>query len=171
MILFMLLIFIVIKARNQPAQVPTIKIETTTTTISVETTLTGSTTKAGVTAVMASDIFMDEDINLIALITMAEAESESEYGKRLVIDTVLNRVDSKSFPNTIHDVVYQSGAFTPITNGRLNRCYVRDDIKKLVYEEIKDRTNYEVVFFQMYNYSPYGTPLFKVGSHYFSKEG
>ena len=38
---------------------------------------------------------------LLAVITMAEAEGESERGKRLVIDTVLNRVDSKKFPNTI----------------------------------------------------------------------
>lgn len=35
----------------------------------------------------------EEDINLIALVTMAEAEGESELGKRLVIDTILNRID------------------------------------------------------------------------------
>ena len=33
----------------------------------------------------------EEDISLIALITMAEAEGECEEGKRLVIDTILNR--------------------------------------------------------------------------------
>jgi N-acetylmuramoyl-L-alanine amidase len=37
----------------------------------------------------------DEEINLIALVTMAEAEGESEQGKRLVISTILNRVDSE----------------------------------------------------------------------------
>ena len=31
-----------------------------------------------------------EDVELIALVTMAEAEGECEEGKRLVIDTVLN---------------------------------------------------------------------------------
>ena len=35
----------------------------------------------------------DEEIRLIALVTMAEAEGEPELGKRLVIDTILNRVD------------------------------------------------------------------------------
>ena len=35
----------------------------------------------------------------------------SDEGKRLVIDTVLNRVDSKYFPDTIHDVIYQKGHF------------------------------------------------------------
>ena len=33
-----------------------------------------------------------EDIELIAIVTMAEAEGECEEGKRLVIDTILNRV-------------------------------------------------------------------------------
>lgn len=48
-----------------------------------------------------------EDIELIALVTMAEAEGECEEGKRLVIDTILNRVDSDYFPDTIRDVIYQ----------------------------------------------------------------
>lgn len=38
-----------------------------------------------------------EDVELIALVTMAEAEGECEEGKRLVIDTILNRVDSEHF--------------------------------------------------------------------------
>lgn len=46
----------------------------------------------------------NEDIELIALVTMAEAEGECEYGKRLVIDTILNRIESNSFPNTVYDV-------------------------------------------------------------------
>ena len=46
-----------------------------------------------------------EDISLIALVTMAEAEGECEEGKRLVIDTILNRVDSERFRNNVYDVV------------------------------------------------------------------
>ena len=45
-----------------------------------------------------------EDVELIALVTMAEAEGECEEGKRLVIDTVLNRVDSDYFPDTGYEV-------------------------------------------------------------------
>lgn len=48
-----------------------------------------------------------EEIELIALVTMAEAEGECEYGQRLVIDTILNRVDDPHFPDTVHEVVYQ----------------------------------------------------------------
>lgn len=110
-----------------------------------------------------------EEIELMALVTMAEAEGESELGKRLVIDTILNRVDHKRFPDTVHGVIYQKNAFESMWNGRVDRCEVRDDICQLVKEEIESRTNEEVVFFQMHNYSPYGIDLFKEGCHYFSK--
>lgn len=108
------------------------------------------------------------DIELIALVTMAEAEGESEYGKRLVIDAILNRIDHSAFPNTASGVIYQSGQFEAMWNGRVNRCYVRDDIVQLVKEEIESRSNYDVMFFVAGGYSAYGTPLLAEGNHYFS---
>ena len=114
----------------------------------------------------------DEEIELIALLTMAEAEGECEEGKRLVIDTILNRMDSdlSYFPDTIHEVVYQKNAFTSMWNGRVDRCYVTEDLCRLVREELENRTNYEVLYFCAGNYSKYGTPLWPVGNHYFSGE-
>lgn len=122
------------------------------------------------TEVIKTSLFTDEDIDLIALITMAEAEGESELGKRLVIDTILNRVDSEAryFPDTVYDVIYQKNAFEPVWNGRMDRCHVRSDIRELVLEEIESRTNYDVVYFTAGEYNPYGTPLFVEGNHYFS---
>lgn len=109
-----------------------------------------------------------EDIELIALLTMAEAEGECEEGKRLVIDTVLNRVDSDEFPNTVKDVIYQKNQFTSMWNGRVDKCYVMEEICQLVEEELESRTNSEVVFFHAGKYGKYGTPLFSVENHYFS---
>ncbi len=115
------------------------------------------------------ELISNEDIELIALVTMAEAEGECEEGKRLVIDTILNRVDSKHFPNTIYDVVYQPKHFSSMWNGRIDRCKVREDICQLVREELESRTNYDVMFFTAGHYSKYGIPLFQVENHYFSK--
>ena len=109
----------------------------------------------------------NEEIELIALVVMAEAEGESELGKRLVIDTILNRVDDGRFPSTVNDVVYQKNQFTSMTNGRVNRCYVKDDICELVVEEALSRTNYEVFGFTAGGYMSYGTPLLQEGGHYF----
>lgn len=110
----------------------------------------------------------EEDIELIALVTMAEAEGECEEGKRLVIDTILNRVDHERFPNTVSDVIYQPGQFTSMHNGRVDRCYVDEDICQLVREELNSRTNTDAIFFHAGKYSNYGSPLIQVGDHYFS---
>lgn len=109
-----------------------------------------------------------EDIELIALVTMAEAEGECEEGKRLVIDTILNRVDHERFPNTVSDVIYQPHQFTSMHNGRVDRCYVKEDICQLVREELNSRTNEDTIFFHAGKYSNYGSPLVQVGNHYFS---
>ena len=109
-----------------------------------------------------------EEIQLIALVTMAEAEGESEVGKRLVIDTILNRVDSGYFPDSVYEVIYQPNQFSSVWNGRIRRCYVSDDICRLVREEAENRLNNDCVFFTAGEYSRYGAPMFQVGNHYFS---
>ena len=112
----------------------------------------------------------EEEINLIALVTMAEAEGESEHGKRLVISTILNRVDSelRYFPDTVAEVIYQPNQFSSMWNGRVDRCYVDADICELVRDELKSRTNNDVLYFHADRYGKYGTPLLVEGNHYFS---
>ena len=113
----------------------------------------------------------DEEVELIALLTMAEAEGECEYGQRLVIDTVLNRVDSEHFPGTVNDVVYQKNQYSSMTGERVTRCWVKEELCELVRSELKERTDYDVVFFRTKHYHSFGTPMFQVGAHYFSKYG
>lgn len=108
------------------------------------------------------------EIDLIALVTMAEAEGETELGKRLVIDTILNRMDDPHFPDTVYDVIYYPNAFSSMWNGRVDRCQVMPEIVELVKEELLERTNYECVFFTAGGYSTYGVPMFQEDNHYFS---
>lgn len=109
-----------------------------------------------------------DDVKLIALVTMAEAENQPEEGQRLVISTILNRAEFKGTVRTIPDVIYQKGAFSSIWNGRVDRCVVKDELCELVLSEMTSRTNYDVYFFSAGGYSKYGVPMFKVGDHYFS---
>lgn len=109
-----------------------------------------------------------EEIELLALCVMAEAEGECEYGQRLVIDVVLNRVDDPHFPDTIHDVIYQKNQFAGMYGDRITRCYVKDELVQLVEEELENRTNDDVVFFRTGHYHSYGVPALQVGAHYFS---
>ena len=55
---------------------------------------------------------------------MAEAEGECEEGKRLVIDTILNRVDSEHFPDTVYEVIYQPNQFSSMWNPFVEKPYV-----------------------------------------------
>lgn len=109
----------------------------------------------------------DSDIDLIALITMAEAEGECEEGQRLVIDVILNRLEFECFSDTVYEIVYRPKQFTSTVNGRVDRCYVKDSIRQLVIEELEFQTNYDIVYFRAGHYGC-GTPAFKVGNHYFS---
>lgn len=114
--------------------------------------------------------FSQKDVELIALVTMAEAEGECEEGKRLVIDTILNRVDHVDFPNTVYGVVYQAKQFSSMWNGRVNKCAVNEDICRLVEEELRSRRNTDTIYFTAGEYGKYGIPMFKVGNHYFSSD-
>lgn len=115
------------------------------------------------------ELLTQEEIELIALVTMAEAEGEPEHGQRLVIDTILNRVDSELsyFSDTVHGVVYQKNAFSSMWNGRVDKCYVMEELCQLVREELQNRTNHDVLYFTAGEYGEYGTPAFSVGNHYF----
>lgn len=113
-------------------------------------------------------LMSEEDLRLISVVTMAEAEGECEKGKRLVIDSIFNRVDSEFFPDTVSGVIYQRNQFTSVWNGRMDSCYVTDDIYQLVTEELECRTNNDVIFFTAEEYGKFGEPMFSVGNHYFS---
>ena len=110
----------------------------------------------------------EDEIELIALITIAEAEGQCEEGKRLVIDSILNRVDHEQIPNTVQEVIFQENQYSCVWNGRINRCQVTNEVIDLVNEELSFRTNNDVIFFRTGRYSSYGSPLFQVEDHYFS---
>ena len=60
-----------------------------------------------------------DDTNLLAALIYCEAGNQSYEGMVAVGAVVMNRVASASFPNTISEVIYQSGQFTPASSGAL----------------------------------------------------
>lgn len=61
----------------------------------------------------------DADLALMAAIIECEAGGECYEGKIGVGAVVMNRVRSSRFPNTLSEVIYQSGQFTPAATGKL----------------------------------------------------
>ena len=68
----------------------------------------------------ASSGYVSSDHRLLAKLVYAEARGEPYKGQVAVAAVVLNRVASSSFPNTVSGVIYQSGAFTCVSNGSIN---------------------------------------------------
>lgn len=64
--------------------------------------------------------FDADEIEVLASIINAEARGESYEGKVAVGAVIINRVYHPSFPNSIREVVYQAGQFTPVKNGMIN---------------------------------------------------
>ncbi len=62
-----------------------------------------------------------EEENLLAALIYCEAGGEPYEGQVAVGAVVLNRVRSSSFPNSIEEVIYQSGQFGPAVTGKLGR--------------------------------------------------
>lgn len=62
----------------------------------------------------------NSDVNLLARAIYGEARGEPYNGMVAVGAVILNRVKNSNFPNTIAGVIYQSGAFTAVSDGQIN---------------------------------------------------
>lgn len=60
------------------------------------------------------------DVNLLSRLVYAESRGEPYSGQVAVASVVLNRVKSSSFPNSIAGVIYQTGAFSVVSDGQIN---------------------------------------------------
>ena len=75
-----------------------------------------------------------EELKLLAHIIYCEAGSESYVGKVAVGNVIMNRVKSASQPNTITEVVYAKGQFSPVRNGSLQRALSSDKADAACYQ-------------------------------------
>lgn len=60
------------------------------------------------------------DVQLMARAINGEARGEPYEGQVAVGAVILNRIKDSRFPNTIAGVIYQSGAFTAVSDGQIN---------------------------------------------------
>lgn len=79
----------------------------------------------------------DYEIEILERIVEAEATGQDIYGKMLVANVVINRVNFRKFPDTVEEVVFQkigkSVQFSPVKDGR----YYTVDITKHTKEAVK----------------------------------
>lgn len=115
---------------------------------------------------LSEEIYQD-DLQLLAMLVYHEAGNQDLQGKRLVVDTVLNRLDSGLCGSTIREVIEQPGQFTTVKY----LDTVTDECYQAVLMETgpsNSRLDSRVFFFVPNGYSSYGIPAYKYGGHYFS---
>lgn len=75
--------------------------------------------EAAAQAQSAGTSYSASDLDLMAAIIECEAGGESYEGKIGVGAVIMNRIRSSQFPNTLSEVIYQSGQFSPVASGKL----------------------------------------------------
>ncbi|HBC96694.1 MAG TPA: peptidoglycan-binding protein [Clostridium sp.] len=84
--------------------------------------------------------YSESDLDLLARLVNAEAQSESYKAKVGVAAVVLNRVQSSKYPSTIKDVIYEKSGgyyqFTPVSNGWINKP-ASEESKKAAYDALQ----------------------------------
>lgn len=79
----------------------------------------------------------ESEIALFAAILHCEA-LQDDYDALLAVATVImNRVESSNYPNTIREVIYQKGQFSPVSSGKLDRILAQGPTA-LCYTVAKD---------------------------------
>ena len=125
------------------------------------------TKDAKTTEEIAAEQQKASDVKLLAALIYCEAGNQPYNGKVAVGAVVLNRVESRRFPNTLSGVIYQRGQFTPAMTGKLARVLRNGNIPSSCYQAAQDALNGAdpvngALFFNTRSGS------FKLGDHYFS---
>ena len=112
------------------------------------------------------DSFTEDEKYLIYQIDFAEAGNQTMDGQRAVIEVILNRVLSDEFPNTVEDVLSQSGQFsTWRLRNSVTHNEQQEEALRLVYTEAPVlNTNY--IMFSVGKNS-YGRNYVKIDDQWF----
>ena len=116
------------------------------------------------------------DIQLMARAINGEARGEPYEGQVAVGAVILNRVKDSRFPNSISGVIYESGAFTAVSDGQINAAI---STGSTVYKAAQDAMNgWDPTGGCVYYFNPatatnkwiWSRPLVKtIGKHRFCK--
>lgn len=79
----------------------------------------------------------ETDLRYMSAIIFAEAGNQCQAGKQAVGIVVMERVESDAYKDTVYDVIYEPGQFSPVANGSLTRALSLYDNGELSDEVIE----------------------------------
>ena len=78
----------------------------------------------------------EEELKYLSSIIWCEAGNQCDAGQQAVGIVVANRVDNEKYANTVREVIYEKGQFTPAHNGNLNKALAAYDAGTLSQNSI-----------------------------------
>lgn len=82
--------------------------------------------------------YSDSTLKLLASIIFCESGNQPYEGQVAVGAVVMNRVRSDAFPDTVREVIYQKGQFTPAGSGWLDRVVASEGYTDSALQAAKD---------------------------------
>ena len=107
-----------------------------------------------------------DSIDMLAKCVEAEAGNQGLLGKRLVVDVILNRVDSDRFPNDVASVISAHGQFS-VYPYMMQRVTVTEETVEAITLELERRTDNRILYFNTRHFKKWYTPAYQCGDHYF----
>ena len=98
------------------------------------------------------DMKFKEMLNFMRLVE-CEATAGDIKHKRNVAHVILNRVESNQFPDTINEVIFQDGQFSPVSDKRFYSIKVSDSTAKAVQQAISGVKNHDCTYFMVRRWS------------------
>ena len=81
------------------------------------------------------------ELNILAALVQCEAGGESYEGQLAVASVVMNRVRCGAYPNTITDVIYASGQFSPANSTKMSNLSLSGNIKASCLQAAQEAIN------------------------------
>lgn len=82
-------------------------------------------------------VVTEKEFEELCRIVQSEAGGQDIVGKILIANVIFNRMDSPKFgANTIHDVIFAPGQFSPVSNGSFFTCKISDETRNAVTQAL-----------------------------------
>lgn len=119
----------------------------------------GEMTLAGITKMLAkADLKEDKtptylydvtekEVEMLQRITEVECKGKDVESKRNIVSTVLNRVESDSFPDDVESVIYQEDQFSPIKDGAYKKAEITEETKQAVEDVLLEGVTHDCLYF------------------------
>ena len=114
----------------------------------------------------AREAYVRTNQELLASIIYCEAGNQPYEGQVAVGAVIMNRVKSGSYPNSIEEVIYQSGQFGPAATGWLNRVRSSKGYSQTALQAAVDALNGSNPIGNCLYFDQGGAGM-KIGAHYF----